>query len=117
NDSPAAIAELQIALARAGVIPYYLFQCRPVTSVKENFQVPLRTACWIVDEARFRLDGLSKRFRFVMSHPTGKIEVLGWNEGKVYAKYLQTNQKALHNKIFQKPVSKEAGWLDMDYGH
>ena len=114
NDSPDALAKLQIALTRAGVIPYYLFQCRPVAAVKEEFQVPLRTACRIVDEARSRLDGLSKRFRFVMAHPTGKIEILGWGNGKLYAKYLQTNRTALHNRLFQKSLSKEAGWLDMD---
>ena len=114
NDSPDTLAELKIALAGAGVIPYYLFQCRPVTSVKEEFQVPLRTACAIVDEARSKLDGLSKRFRFVMAHPTGKIEILGWSKGKLFAKYLQTNQKALHNRLFQKSLSEEAGWLDMD---
>ncbi|MCI5209598.1 MAG: KamA family radical SAM protein, partial [Candidatus Electrothrix sp. ATG2] len=114
NDSPDAIADLMIALARAGVIPYYLFQCRPVTSVKDEFQVPLRTACRIVDEARSRLDGLSKRFRFVMAHPTGKIEILGWGNDGLYAKYLQTNQEALHNKLFHKPLSNEAGWLGTD---
>ena len=114
NDNPDAIADLMIALARAGVIPYYLFQCRPVTSVKDEFQVPLRTACRIVDEARSRLDGLSKRFRFVMAHPTGKIEILGWGNDGLYAKYLQTNQEALHNKLFHKPLSNEAGWLGTD---
>lgn len=114
NDSPDVLAELKIALARAGVIPYYLFQCRPVTSVKEEFQVPFSKACRIVDEARSGLDGLSKRFRFVMAHPTGKIEILGWNDGKLFAKYLQTNRKNLHNKIFQKSMTEDEGWLDME---
>ena len=85
-----------------------------MTSVKDEFQVPLRTACRIVDEARSRLDGLSKRFRFVMAHPTGKIEILGWNDGKLFAKYLQTNRKNLHNKLFQKSMTQDEGWLDME---
>ena len=113
NDSPVALAELQSSLARHGIIPYYVFQCRPVTSVRDEFQVPLYEGCRIVDAARQRLDGLSKRFRFVMSHPTGKIEILGWAEGGIYAKYLQTNQESLHNKIFHAPMSKDAGWLEM----
>ena len=112
NDSSAALAELQGALARNGIIPYYVFQCRPVSSVKEEFQVPLYEGCQIVDKARQSLDGLSKRFRFVMAHPTGKIEILGWDDGGIYAKYLQTNQETLHNKIFHAPLTKDASWLD-----
>ncbi|MCI5190926.1 MAG: KamA family radical SAM protein [Candidatus Electrothrix sp. AS4_5] len=112
NDSPTALAELQIALTHNGILPYYVFQCRPVTSVKNEFQVPLHDACQIVDKARQYQDGLSKRYRFVMAHPTGKIEILGWSEGGIYAKYLQTNQESLHNKIFHAPLTKDAGWLD-----
>jgi lysine 2,3-aminomutase len=114
NDSPEALAELQIALSNTGVLPYYVFQCRPVMSVRDAFQVPFYEGCQIVDAARQRLDGLSKRFRFVMSHPTGKIEILGWSKGGIHAKYLQTNQKSLHNKIFHAPMTKDAGWLKTD---
>ncbi len=75
NDCPSVMAELQTTLAHAGVIPYYVFQCRPVTAVMDEFQVPLHDACQLIGEARKQLDGLSKRFRFVMSHLTGKIEI------------------------------------------
>jgi lysine 2,3-aminomutase len=112
NDSPSVMARLQTSLARHGIIPYYVFQCRPVATVKDGFQLPLRKACRIIDETRQQLDGLSKRFRFVLSHPTGKIEILGWEDEGVYAKYLQSNRKKLHNKIFHKRLKKDAGWLD-----
>jgi len=82
--------------------------------VRDEFQVPFYEGCQIVDAARQRLDGLSKRFRFIMSHPTGKIEILGWAEGGIYAKYLQTNQESLHNKIFHAPMTKDASWLEME---
>jgi len=114
NDCPSVMADLQAALARAGVIPYYIFQCRPVTAVMDEFQVPLHDACQLIDEARKQLDGLSKRFRFVMSHLTGKIEILGWNGGGIYAKYHQTNRPSLHNKLFHKRLGKDVGWLDLD---
>lgn len=114
NDNPVVLADLQISLSRNGVLPYYVFQCRPVTSVRDEFQVSFYKGCQIVDAARQRMDGLSKRFRFVMSHPTGKIEILGWHEDGIYAKYLQTNQEALHNKIFHAPMSKETGWLEIN---
>uniref|UniRef100_UPI004055AE75 KamA family radical SAM protein n=1 Tax=Candidatus Electronema sp. TaxID=2698783 RepID=UPI004055AE75 len=115
NDDPAVLAELQAALASTGIIPYYVFQCRPVTAVKDGFQLPLRKACKIIDEARQQLDGLSKRFRFVMSHQTGKIEILGWKNSGIYGKYLQTNRPELHNRIFHKPLSKETGWLGKNW--
>ena len=114
NDSPAVMAELQGELARTGIIPYYVFQCRPVSSVKEEFQVPLHEGCQIMDKTRHQLDGLSKRFRFVMAHPTGKIEILGWRAGGIYAKYLQTNREELRNKIFHRPLQENAGWLPSD---
>ncbi len=113
NDCSSVMAELQATLARIGVIPYYVFQCRPVTAVMDEFQVPLYDACHLIDEARKQLDGLGKRFRFVMSHLTGKIEVLGWSDGGIHAKYHQTNRASLHNKLFHKRLEKDVGWLDL----
>jgi len=43
----------------------------------DEFQVPLHDACHLIDEAREQLDGLSKRFRFVISYLTGKTDLLG----------------------------------------
>jgi len=114
NDCSSVMAELQAALAHAGVIPYYVFQCRPVSTVTDEFQVPFHDACHLIDEARKQLDGLSKRFRFVMSHLTGKIEILGWNDGGIYVKYHQTNRASLHNKVFHKRLGKDIGWLDLE---
>jgi len=81
---------------------------------KDEFQVPLHDAYHLIDETRKQLDGLSKRFRFVMSHLTGKIEILGWGDGGIYAKYHQTNRASLHNKIFHRRLGKDIGWLDAD---
>ncbi|MGR0481203.1 MAG: hypothetical protein ACTFAL_07315 [Candidatus Electronema sp. V4] len=49
-----------------------------------------------------------------MSHQTDKIEILGWKNGGIYGKYLQTNRPELHNRIFHKPLSKDDGWLGKD---
>lgn len=77
NDDPQILANLLRKLVSIGAVPYYIFQCRPVTGVGTQFQVPLLEGWRIVESARSRVDGQAKSFRFVMSHPSGKIELIG----------------------------------------
>ena len=81
NDNPDTLAALMNRLVRIGVMPYYVFQCRPVKRVKHHFQVPLYEGSGIVEKAKGRCNGLSKRFKYIMSHVTGKIEILGVMHG------------------------------------
>ncbi|MFX1559033.1 MAG: KamA family radical SAM protein [Promethearchaeota archaeon] len=112
NDDSDIMAQLQRGLVRIGVIPYYVFQCRPVKRVKKHFQVPLYEACRIIKETRTKLDGHAKRFRFIMSHPTGKVEILGVNNGQFLFKYHQAKDPSNIGTIFSKPVDKTSTWLD-----
>ncbi len=77
NDGADTLAELMNALTGIGVVPYYVFQCRPVRAVKSQFQVPLLNGIDIVEKAKGMLNGHAKRFKYAMSHETGKIEILG----------------------------------------
>ena len=112
NDNPETLTKLLNELVRIGAVPYYLFQCRPVKRVKRNFQVPLAKAIQIVEEAKKHCNGLSKRFRFIMSHRTGKIEILGIFDNKIYFKYHQAKNKNKIGKIFTRPINENACWLD-----
>lgn len=112
NDNPAVMAELQSLLTKIGVVPYYIFQCRPVKNIANNFQVPLYKAGEIIEETRSMLDGLSKRFRFVMSHEAGKIEILGCIGESLYFKYHQSKDKFLRGKIFYRKLHENDCWLD-----
>lgn len=112
NDDPYVLAKLLNNLVSIGVNPYYVFQCRPVKRVKSNFQVPLCKATEIVEEAKAHCNGHSKRFRFIMSHKTGKIEVLGIMDDEIYFKYHQAKNRKKIGKIFTRPVDKNAGWLE-----
>ena len=114
NDDPEVMAELMESITSVGVVPYYIFQCRPVRRVKESFQVPLLEACDIIDQVRARLDGLTKRFRFAMSHKTGKIELIGRQGQQLFCKYHQAKDPARMNMFFSKEISPETGWLDCD---
>jgi KamA family protein len=112
NDTPEIMAELQAGLSKIGVVPYYVFQCRPVKKVKNIFQVPFIQSLKIVEGARVLLDGLSKRFRFVMSHKTGKIELLGYEDGHLFYKYHQSTPELLDGKIYRKKIAEDECWLD-----
>ena len=111
NDDPTIMAELLNRLVGIGINPYYIFQCRPVKRVKSNFQVPLKRGYEIVEEAKKLLNGHSKRFRYVMSHRTGKIEIVGLTEDEFYFKYHQAKEKDI-GRFFSKPMNETAGWLD-----
>jgi L-lysine 2,3-aminomutase len=112
NDDPIIMAELHSKLVKAGIGPYYVFQCRPVKRVKRRFQVPLKQGYKIVEGAKAMLDGPSKRFRYVMSHRSGKIEILGIAGDEIYLKYHQARDPGNLGKFFKRRLVPDAGWLD-----
>ncbi len=112
NDKPETLAALMRGLTSFGITPYYLFQCRPTAGVKSLFQVPLKEAYDIVEGAKAQLSGYSKRFRYVMSHHTGKIEILGKTEdGQMVFKYHQAKARQNHGRLFMEAISDTDCWL------
>ncbi|MDD4316813.1 MAG: KamA family radical SAM protein [Clostridia bacterium] len=117
NDSPETLAALFNGLAANGISPYYLFQCRPVKGVKGLFAVPLLEAYDIVDSTRGRLSGIAKRFRFIMSHITGKLEILGKiNDSTLVLKQHQARDNEDSNRIFTVEADVSSVWLDDSLG-
>lgn len=112
NDTPDIMAELQGRLVNIGVNPYYVFQCRPVKRVKTRFQVPLCRGYEIVESAKKMLSGPGKRFRYVMSHRAGKIEVVGIAEDHIYFRYHQARSPKNVGRFFKRRLDETAGWLD-----
>jgi KamA family protein len=112
NDTPEILADLQKNLVRIGVNPYYVFQCRPVKRVKSHFQVPLAEGYRIVAAARGMLDGISKRFRYAMSHERGKIEILGIDGDEMFFKHQQAKYDEDVSRFFRRKLDESAGWLD-----
>ena len=114
NDSGEVLGELLSGLTRIGVSPYYIFQCRPVTGVKGRFQVPLLEGCRIVDEAKSRQNGIGKSVRYAMSHPRGKIEIIGRlpGSGEMIFKFHQAKDPAELARIFTVPLDGHETWLD-----
>ncbi len=113
NDSPEVLSKLLNGLNEFKIIPYYVFQCRPVSSVKTQFQVPILKSYDIIEEAKTKLNGHGKRFKFVMSHETGKIEILGpLKENKMLFKYHQAKNISDNGRIFIESLEKNQCWLD-----
>lgn len=111
NDDPAVLGELLDRLSWAGVTPYYVFQNRPVAGNAE-FVVPLAEAHAVVEGAKARASGLGKRIRFVMSHATGKIEVLAVQGDLIYLKYHQARDAADAGRFMIGRLPEGAGWFD-----
>jgi len=113
NDYPDTLAELQNGLVAIGVNPYYVFQCRPVKRA-DHFQIPFFHGCHVTEEAKKQLNGHSKRFKYMMSHKSGKIEILGIMGKYIYFKYHQAKNPKNLGKIFKRKVNRSAAWLDDD---
>lgn len=115
NDDPEVLGLLLRKLTQISVAPYYIFQCRPVTGVKDRFQVPLLEGVKIVDAAKNKQNGLGKSVRYAMSHPRGKIEVLGEiSEGKMVFKFHQNKYPEDASRIFTLDLAPDTAWLTDD---
>jgi hypothetical protein len=84
----------------------------PVKRVKQHFQVPLCRGIEIIEKAKEHCNGHSKRFNYIMSYRTCKIEILGIFDNEIYFKYHQAKNRKKLGKIFKRPVNENAGWLD-----
>jgi len=113
NDDPDVLAELFNRLSFIGVPPYYVFLCRP-TLGNEPFAIPVEDGYEIFEAARNKCSGLAKRARLVMSHETGKIEMVGMSDGQVFFKYNRSANVENNGKLLVFESNPEAYWFD-DY--
>ena len=113
NDDPDVLSELFRKLSFIGVPPYYVFQCRP-TLGNFTYSVRLEKAYKIFEQARMRTSGLGKRARFVMSHHSGKIEVVGITEDYIFMRYHRSADPLEKSKFIIFKSNPTAYWFD-DY--
>jgi KamA family protein len=112
NDDPGILAATFAKCHAIGVRPYYLFQARPVKAAS-HFQVELRRGLEIVRGINQRLSGIQKTFRYIMSHYTGKIEILDLaDDNRLYLRYHQNKHPEKIGQIFSRPYVEGACWLD-----
>ncbi|HUV62261.1 MAG TPA: KamA family radical SAM protein [Sedimentisphaerales bacterium] len=113
NDDPEVLAELLARLSFIGAVPYYIFQCRPALGNKA-YTIPVEQGYNIVEQAKALVSGLAKRVRFVMSHSSGKVEIIGKTNDFVYVKYHRAANDADSGRFLALASNPNAYWLD-DY--
>jgi len=111
NDEPEVLAELFNKLSYYGIPPYYVFQCRPTLGNKP-YAVPIEEGYMIFESAKSMCSGLAKRARYVMSHSTGKIEIVGLTDTRIYFKYHRAADPANSGKFMIFRRNPEAYWFD-----
>lgn len=111
NDNPQVMATLFRELSFAGCPPYYVFQGRP-TAGNAPYEVPIVKGFQIFTEANRRISGLARRARFVMSHKTGKIEIVGLDDKYIYMRYHRSHLPEDFGQMIVALRDDEAYWLD-----
>ena len=115
NDDSEVLGTLLRRLIRIGVIPYYVFQCRPVSGVKNQFSVPFLRGIQVVEGAKRMQNGQGKSLRYALSHPTGKIEILGTAGGnRMLFKYHQAKYDKGAGRMFTMDLDENQTWLGDD---
>jgi len=114
NDDPEVLIDLFNKIIKMDILPYYLFQCRPVRRVKHHFQVSLYRGFKIFEAVKQNVGGhiICKRLKFMMAHRTGKIEIIGIHKGRMYFKYHHAKDSKNRGRFFSKKFDKKTGWLD-----
>lgn len=114
NDNPETLSTLFNSIIDIGILPYYVFQCRPVKRVKRHFQIPVCRGYRIFEAARKMAGGhiLCKRVKYIMSHKTGKVEIVGIKGNRIYFKYHQAKNYKNVGKLFIRRLNMKGTWLD-----
>ena len=111
NSDPRVMSDLFRKLASLGVSPYYVFQCRP-TIGNWVYTVPVERSYHIIQSAFERCSGLAKRARFIMSHSSGKIEVVGQSNHNIFMRYHQAADPLDSHKFLICQSNPRARWFD-----
>lgn len=114
NDDKDILGDLMNNLVANGIIPYYIFQCRSVEGIKNQFQVPISRGAKLVEQARELMNGQAKSVRYVLPHSTGIIEIVGQNDsGEMIFKYHQAKEAKNQSRIFAVKLEDGQCWLEV----
>ena len=113
NDTPSILSELFKKLSFYGVPPYYVFQGRPVIGNKP-FIIPVEKGFSIFLKSLENVSGLAKRPKYVMSHKTGKIQIVSMTKDNIIFRYHRAAKKENYGKFYIYKRNKNAYWFD-DY--
>ena len=113
NAEADTMTELFKRLHRLGVIPQYLFHPRPVKHAT-HFQLPIIEAMNLVEAIRQRCNGSVKRFRYILTHSDGKLELVGLLSGspmQLVARWHQVRRGLDKSGLMMVGVDEDTVWL------
>lgn len=113
NNSADTLTELFKRLHRHSVIPQYLFHPRPVKHAT-HFQLPIIEGIQLVEAVRQRCSGAVKRFRYILTHEDGKLELVGILPGsptQLVAKWQQVRRGRDRSGVMLVPIDEQTSWL------
>ena len=103
-------------LHRLGVIPQYLFHPRPVKHAT-HFQLPIIEAMNLVEAIRQRCNGSVKRFRYILTHSDGKLELVGLMKSstmQLVARWHHVRRGLDKSDLMLVDVDEDMVWLGED---
>ena len=112
------MTELFKKLHRLGVIPQYLFHTRPVKHAN-HFQLTIVEAMKLVEAIRQRCNGSVKRFRYILTHSDGKLELVGLMEGEqmhLVTRWHQVRRGLDKSGLMVVGVDEDTVWLEEGNG-
>ena len=106
--------------ARRDVLDALLHRLPPVTTCSRDgrrrgtspTRVPIVRGWHIFQEALRRGSGLARRAKYCMSHETGKVEVVGVDDERIYLRYHQAKNPDDLSRFFVRRRDDDAYWLD-----
>jgi lysine 2,3-aminomutase len=114
NNDADTLTELFKRLHRVGVIPQYLFHPRPVIHTK-HFQMPIAEGMALVEAVRQRCNGSVKRFRYILTHEQGKLELVGVIPGQptqLVARWHQIRRGLDESGVILIKIDEKTNWLE-----
>lgn len=113
NDNASVLSELFAELSFIGVLPYYVFSCRP-TEGNYTYAVPIEEAYAIFIKARSENSGLAKTAKFIMSYELGKVEIIAKIDNRIFMKKHNWSDSSENEKILVLKSNPKAYWFS-DY--
>jgi len=111
NDNPDVLAKLLQKLSFIGNAPYYVFQVRPTIGNKP-FAMPIVETYEIFQKAIAQVSGLAKRVKLIMSHFTGKLEIMAIADDSIILRYHRAAERSNEGRIMVFEAKPDAYWLD-----
>ncbi|BAZ17987.1 lysine 2,3-aminomutase YodO family protein [Calothrix sp. NIES-4071] len=114
NNDVDTLTELFKRLHRLGVIPQYLFHPRPVIHTN-HFQMPIVEGMTLVEAVRQRCNGSVKRFRYILTHEQGKLELVGTIPGQptqLVARWHQVRRGLDKSGVMLVEINEKTNWLE-----